>query len=148
MHLRTFVGSQLVNQMKFVSVKYLLHICYRPSHKPPLLGAGLKFTDSSFCRIFMEIGPTLISHILHHHKEICGVHITRCLHISGECNIGLWYNSGEFLVGSTPSDKKAGWGGPTNQSATFTSSLPTTNNNDQEEDGFEEARVPFGTVFT
>ena len=32
--------------------------------------------------------------------------------------------------GGTPSDKKVGcWGGPTNQSATFTSSLPTTSNN-------------------
>ena len=48
--------------------------------------------------------------------------------------------------GATPSDKKVGWGGPTNQSATFTSSLPTTNN-DQEEDGFEEARVSIGIVF-
>ena len=59
----------------------------------------------------------------------------------------IWY----WLVvqlwwGATPSDKKVGWGGPTNQSATFTSSLPTTNN-DQEEDGFEKARSPIGTVF-
>ena len=49
------------------------------------------------------------------------------------------------LWGATPSDKKVGWGGPTNQSATFTSSLPTTSNN-QEEDGFDESKAPIFSI--